>query len=162
MNKMMMIIVAGVISIGILASVGYEAYTFHINCGGHLERAANANSIELAKKELDTALTYIEEKGLTKGNTAIFFETPANDLGYWYENLNATRNEVTLLSGQEITPLETSNVLMKLRETVLSSNGTVTKPFWISLHPNQFFWLAFMLLFVIVDIAVFVYVVNDI
>lgn len=122
-----------------LASIRYE-----IAIGGHLKRAADANTIALADSELDLALKGIETNKLTSGSTAIFWDTPATDLGFWYENLQASSQELQSLS-ETAPPLERSNMLMKLRETILddSSDGvTVTAPPQVSLYPEQvnYFW----------------------
>ena len=36
---------------------------FNQNCGGYLEQAANANSVELALERLNVAIEYVEEPG---------------------------------------------------------------------------------------------------
>lgn len=53
------------------AIVGVRAITFDIECGGHIKLAADANSIELAKTELKTAIDYAEAHGLTEGYTSV-------------------------------------------------------------------------------------------
>jgi hypothetical protein len=45
---------------------------------------------------------------------------PDEDIGYWYNNLLAAKNELDSLP-TEATPLEKTNVLMKLRETLTDS-----------------------------------------
>jgi len=120
-----------------------KGYEFSINCTGHLKRAADANTVELASKELDTAIKYLESKELTAGTVSIFLKQPKNDIGFWYENLVASRQELINLkpdSGQ----LEKTNVLMKLRETLVDSgeDTSVTYPNGISIYPyNRMFCL---------------------
>ena len=41
---------------------------------------------------------------------------------------------------EELTELEESNALMKLRETLLDSEGHVTHPSMISFYPNHVSW----------------------
>ena len=88
-------------------------------CGGHLELAAVASSVETAIKELDTAITYLEEERITKGHTSILYNTPDEDIGFFYENLKAARRELATLP-ESSTQLEKTNILMKLRETLTS------------------------------------------
>lgn len=141
-------------SFAIASSVAWD-YEWGINCTGRLKRAADASSIELATKELDVAINYIEKKGMTKGNTSIFFEVPSNDLEYWYTNLCTTREELKALKPNS-SDFEKSNMLMKLRETLLdhSDKGeSVTHPSCLSLYPNQWLSVAFVALWGIAALA---------
>lgn len=141
-------ILAGVlVVVTILLSVmlGVKMYTFHVDCTGHLKRAADSNVKELAAKELKIALDYLEERSLTKGNSALIFHTPSNDMEFFYINLKAAHDELVNLS-PDSTPLEKSNMLMKIRETILDDT-TVTRPSNLSIYPNLFMWIiAFPLL----------------
>lgn len=140
--------VASSFSIAFATSWDYE---WNVNCTGRLKRAADASSIELATKELDSAINYIEKKGTTKGNTSIFFEIPSNDLEYWYTNLCTTREELKNLK-PNASDFEKSNMLMKLRETLLDHDKegeSVTHPSYLSLYPKQWLSAAFLLLFII-------------
>ena len=66
------------------------SYQFSIGCAGHLKRASNANTIEMAKVELRTAIAYLETKKLTSGYVSIFLKQPKNDLGFFYANLRSS------------------------------------------------------------------------
>jgi hypothetical protein len=98
--------------------------SFEIGCGGHLKRAADANTIELAAAELEQAIVYAEKHDLTKGSTHLLFATPDLDIGFWYKNISSARNEL-----REVSPnasnLEKTNMLMKLRETLVDSGQSV-------------------------------------
>jgi hypothetical protein len=112
---------------------------FDQNIGGHLKRAADANSIELAKQELKTALDNIERSGLTSGYTSVLWRTPDEDIGFWYNNIKASYAELNSLS-PDASQLERSNTLIKLRETLLDHSGgdeVVTAPDGISRYPNN-------------------------
>lgn len=116
-----------------------KAINFKQDCGGYLARAANANTVELAIRELARALEYIERNDLTEGYTSVIYRTPDEDIGYWHDNLIASLTEL-----QEIKPdassLERSNVLMKLRETLMDQGGQgdhLTIPEGISVYPNN-------------------------
>lgn len=119
--------------------------SFDKNCTQYLKRAADANSIEMAKVELGKAISYAESQRLTEGVVSIFLRQPKNDIGYWYTNMVIAYEELESLP-EDSTPLEKTNVLMKLRETLTDNNdsGTsVTVPNGISIYPNNvgyFLW----------------------
>lgn len=78
------------LAILVLAGAGavvYKRIEFKQNCTGRLERAANANTIEIAVKEVDSAILFAETKGYTSGYTSVFYQTPDEDIEYWYNNL---------------------------------------------------------------------------
>lgn len=109
------------------------------NCRGYLKRAADANTVELAKKNLAVAIQYLEENKLTSGYTSVLWRTPDEDIGFWYDNLKSALEELRKVL-PEATQLERTNVLMKLRETLLDQGerGTyVTVPFGMSTFPNN-------------------------
>lgn len=117
---------------------------FSANCGNYLELSADANSIEIAEKQLTKAIDHLEANDLTSGYTKIFVYYPKNDIGMWYDNLKSAQTQLRgMLEKEEITELEESNMLMKLRETILNDDGCLTHPIGISLHPNYtvMFWL---------------------
>ncbi len=118
-----------------VADIQYSRY-----CGDHLKRAADANTVDLAITEMDTALTYIESHNLTQGYTNVLWTTPDCDMGFWYKNLTQARDELKAVK-PETAMLERTNILMKLRETLLDhgSRGSesVTQPEGISIAPNN-------------------------
>ena len=119
--------------------LGYGTYknvVFDYQCKEYLSLAANANSIELAKTNLDKAIQYIEQNQLTSGNTAFFIKGPSTDLTSWYANLKACQKEVWIMDVKKGTVLEETNLLMKLRESLMSE-GLIIIPENIALHPNQ-------------------------
>ena len=121
---------------------------------GHLKRAADANSIELALSELKTALVYTENNNLTNGYTSIIYKTPDEDLGFWYRNLKASKLE--LEKTKNSTSLEKTNVLLKLRETLLDEGkkgSRITYPRGISIYPNnKLFALLFLISLIFIPI----------
>lgn len=117
---------------------------FNRNCGGYLKRAADANTVTQAKTELERAMVYMEENGLTHGYTSIIYTTPSEDIGFWYTNIKNAKAELDKVT-DETTLLERTNILMKLRETLLDSEDggvTVTAPAGISIFPHNitYFW----------------------
>lgn len=118
---------------------------FDMNCTQYIKRAADAGTVETAKKELSSAISYAEENNLTEGVVSIFFHQPRNDIGYWYKNMTESYSELENLS-EDATSLEKTNVLMKLRETLTDENQSgvsVTIPDGISIYPSNvlyFLW----------------------
>lgn len=123
----------------------YKNIIFNINCGGRLKRAADANTTELAKEELKAAIEYAQSCNLISGYTSILYRTPDEDVGFWYRNITNSLNELESLR-PDATQLERSNLLMKLRETLLDTGEkkmSVTVPKGISIYPNNvgyFIW----------------------
>lgn len=137
-----MIIPALVYGIAIVKTIQMDT-----NCIGYFEMAADANSVALAEKHLTKGIEYLESHHLTSGSTGIIFHKPTNDIGLWYENLKSAQTQLQELKIKEnLTELEESNALMKLRETLLDSEGTVTHPDMISFYPNHTSWFYSMCL----------------
>lgn len=111
------------------------------NCISYFELAADANSVELAEKHLTTGIEYLETNNITSGSTKVLINNPKNNIGIWYENLKSAQTQLQEMNKREdLTELEESNALMKLRETLLSSEGNVTHPSMISFYPNHISW----------------------
>lgn len=112
------------------------------SCLGRLKRAANANSTELAKEELFHALNYMEDNNLTTGYTSVFYKTPDEDIGYWYRNIKTAWADINNLP-ENSSQMEQSNVLMKLRETLLDHGEKGDKlvyPKGLVFYPNNLLW----------------------
>lgn len=126
-----------------LTAMGYREYTAWRDVGDYLKLAADAPSLPLAERYLSTAIRNIESRGWTSGNTALIFKVPRLDLGLWYQNTNGAFVEVKALVSmdQALTPVDRSNALVKLRETLMDGNA-LTFPKWIELAPHNafFFW----------------------
>lgn len=115
-----------------------KSVQFGIGCSGRMKRAANANSIEIAKAEMQAVVKYLEDNKITSGyTTAFLWRTPAQDVGFFYQNMKESLKELEQVN-PDATPLERSNVLMKLRETLLDDGRgapTATCPSGIALFP---------------------------
>ena len=126
------------IFIGVIAYYAVSSITFNKNCGKYLELAANANSIDLAKSNLDKAIQYLEKNQLTTGYTSIVYNTPDENVTYWYANLKACQRELDVFSVRPGSILE-ENFLIKLRESLTkqSSRGgqRIIIPRGISIFP---------------------------
>ncbi|HEY4486361.1 MAG TPA: hypothetical protein VJB70_01330 [Candidatus Paceibacterota bacterium] len=117
---------------------------FEQEISGYLKRAADANTIKLAAENLQTALTSIQKRRLTTGYTSILWRTPDEDIGFWHTNLSSALQELDSTK-KDATQLEKTNVLMKLRETLLDDGQSlrVTMPDGISIYPQNkdyMFW----------------------
>lgn len=122
----------------------YQNYLFNVNCSGYLKRAANANSVPLAKTQLEKAIKYLEKHDMTSGNTAVFFPTPASDVEFFFANISTSLHELQTLP-ENAPLLESSNVLMKLRETLIEhkeSGEELNMPSSLAVFPYNKFWLA--------------------
>jgi hypothetical protein len=119
-----------------------ESIEFTKNCKGYLKRAADANTVALARQELAKAVDYLEDAQLSTGSTHVFYATPDCELDFWYENLKSSLVELESIP-DDIDQLTASNQLLKLRETIMdnSEKGTkVTTPPNIHVFPNQFLY----------------------
>ena len=134
----------------------YKGIILKQNVTGYLKRAADANTIDLASQELSKALNYLEANNITSGYTSILYRTPDDDVEFWYQNLKASHLELGKLteSGQ----LERTNVLLKLRETLVDSDKKtkVTGPNGLSVFPNNKLWGVLMSLAVFALFAGFI------
>lgn len=131
---------------------------FNRACSGHLKRAGDANTIELAIKELDQAVSWLEYKGFTEGSCHIFFAMPSNDIGFWYRNLADSLKELKSVS-PDASMLERSNILMKLRETLMDQNSqgsTITKPRFMYWYPRPVVGLLVFSIFALLALRFFI------
>lgn len=115
---------------------------FNQGCEGRLKRAADANTVEIAKTELRAALDYMDGNDLTKGRSNILWYTPQHDVEFWYNNIKSAHTELEEFP-TDADSLTTSNQLMKLRETLLDEGGesvSVTLPPNITVYPSQTMW----------------------
>lgn len=132
-------------SLTVPATVIIKNIKFKQECGGYIKQAADANTVELSLSRLEKAIAYAEEKGLTHGYTSVLWKTEDENVGFWYENLVACRDELRLISEKEdASQLEKSNILMKVRESLMDNNGEygddITVPDGISRFPNNKQW----------------------
>lgn len=132
----------GIIKIFIGGIIFFIIVAMHIefiqNCAGYLKQAADANTTEIALSHIELALEYIECHGLTHGYTSVIWRTEDENIGFWYENIKACREELREAAGKS--QLEQTNVLMKVRESLTDTGdgGTVlTVPDGISRYPHN-------------------------
>jgi len=140
--KTILYVLCFLFAVATLSTCTVKNIHFKQECSGHLKRAADANSISLAIAELEQALQYIESNHITSGYTSVIYKTPDEDVQFWYTNIKASLTELTNLS-TDASSFEKSNVLMKLKETLLdnTNEGTsVTRPGGIQRYPNNTLW----------------------
>lgn len=153
--KLFVAIILTIISLGIFTTVIVKSISFNQNCGGYLKRAADANTIEMAQTELKRTLDYLEENNITKGYTSVMWRTPDEDIEFWYNNIKTSYVELGGLSNTT-TSLEKSNMLIKLRETLMDSRESgsyITVPEGISRFPNNLMWGILMWVAVLIMIG---------
>lgn len=132
-------IILGLFSLTMASIFFIKKVQLNQNCTGYLKRAADANTVELADKELSKAITYLEENNLTSGYTSVLYRTPDEDISFWYNNLKQAQKELVEVKNSPST-LETSNVLIKLRETLMQNGDKgdeLTVPEGLSRYPNN-------------------------
>ncbi|MEK6926457.1 MAG: hypothetical protein AABW50_04230 [Nanoarchaeota archaeon] len=139
----MLFILAGVLTISFW-------YDFTNNCEDYLKLAGDAPTVEKANEFLGKALGFLENNGLTSGNSAFFFKKPDADIGIWYNQIKGAYSTTQDIlermrnSASPVSQLEKDNALMKIREVVLDAgkNGVeVTVPAHISWFPHQLLML---------------------
>ncbi|MEM1320858.1 MAG: hypothetical protein AAGG75_11415 [Bacteroidota bacterium] len=154
-------IVILMLSLTILGFRASNKIAFKQNVSGYLKRSADANTIDMAKQELKRVVDYLEANNLTSGYTSILWQTPDEDISFWYQNLKATLNELENVKS-DATTLEKTNILMKLRETLMDAGGEgkekVTVPDGMSVYPNNKLW-AFLMAFALTGLMVSVYLI---
>lgn len=137
-----------VIASVMVGTVVVKKISLEQNCTGYLKRAADANSVETAKAELNKAISYLEANQLTTGYTSVLWRTPDEDIEFFYKNLKASEVELSKVN-ETSSSLEKTNILMKLRETLLDngeSGDSLTYPDGLSRYPNNGFWGTILIL----------------
>lgn len=140
--KLFIGIILALFAFSIFGITIHKSISLKQNCTGYLKRAADANTVKTAKEELHKSIQYLEAHNLTKGYTSVLYKTPDEDIEFWYKNLKASENELSQVS-DTASILEKTNLLMKLRETLMDSgekNDKVTVPDGLSRYPNNLMW----------------------
>ena len=134
---------------------------FNQNCAGYLKQTADANTVDLAISRLNMALDYIEANNLTEGYTSVLWKTEADNIDFWYQNLKSCQME--LKDGINGTQLEKTNLLMKVRESLVDTDSggtTLTIPHGISRYPNNAIWAILNTISMLIWVALIGYGVN--
>lgn len=127
-------------TLAVTSTCTYKGIELKQNCTGYLKQAADANTVETASEQLSKSIDYLEKNDLTKGYTSVIWNTPDEDIGFFYNNLKSSQEEL-LKVNDSTSSLEKTNVLMKLRETLMDNSGergdNVTCPDGLSRYPNN-------------------------
>lgn len=111
------------------------AIKFEEEVGGYLDNYVEAGNTQTAIENLDMAIKALEAKGLTEGQISIFWESPNNNVGIWYQNLLESKKvlEESLKEGKRDQVI----VLEKQRNGLKGSenNSSVRTPEGISIYP---------------------------
>jgi hypothetical protein len=135
---------------------------FGINCGGHMNLAAKANSVALAQKEMEIVVKYLEDHKMTAGYTSILWNSPKEDVEFFYNNMKTSLEELRGIK-ENSPPLEKSNVLMKLRETLTEQgekSENIVAPNGISRFPHNAgygLWLNISIILAAVGVIIFLH-----
>lgn len=137
--KVFIATVLTILALSIFGVVIVKSISMKQNCTGYLKRAADANTVETAKEQLEKSISYLEANGLTTGYTSVLWRTPDEDIEFWFKNLKASQNELSKVDSTT-SSLEKSNLLMKLRETLIDNGekgDNLTVPKGLSRYPNN-------------------------
>lgn len=137
-------IASGILCLGVQ---GYNSFIYNKECGYFITQAAKASTIEIAQSSLKTAVYYLDNHGLANGNTAPYFETPLEDLGFYYRNLKASLANLDSIK-VNATSTDISNTLIKLHESL-----SMPVPPGIENYPNNlayslWLWISIILAFI--------------
>ena len=124
--------------------MAYKEFSARRDVLDYLKLAADAPTLPLAERYLSTAVGNMETRRWTSGNTALIFKVPRRDVAFWYGNTKGALTEVESLIAVDstLTPVDRSNSLVKLRETLMDG-AELTYPEWVELAPYNalFFWV---------------------
>jgi len=130
------------------AETGYRDY---------LSLAANASTVQKSYDFLEKALDYIEENGLTKGNTDIFTKGPLTDIGIWYEQIKGARDTLfeIIKKGDQSSQLEKDTALMRIKEILTYDGVDLIVPAGLDFYPfygESFIFILIILLAFLIKI----------
>ena len=146
--KVFIATILAILALSIFGVVIVKGISLKQNCTGFLKRAADANTVEMAKEQLTKSIDYLEANNLTKGYTSVLWKTPDEDIEFWFNNLKESQNELVKVD-ENTTSLEKTNLLMKLRETLIDNGeegDSLTVPSGLSRYPNNLFFGFLMLI----------------
>ena len=67
-------------------------YDLDAEGAGHFFRAYKANTVSSALDEWNKGIAFLERENLTEGNTGAFWQTPSDDLEFFYQNVLEMRD----------------------------------------------------------------------
>lgn len=141
----------------IVSWIGARSYywiQFERKCGGHLNLAKNAMSVEFAREELDIAIDYLEKTAKISGNTDPLLLMPSRDLSRFYKNL--------LLGKRFLSSVENGSTIDKINSLQIIKHSILEAeiPDGISVHPYNGIYFWSLLLSLALGIIGFFYIIN--
>jgi hypothetical protein len=88
---------------------------------------------------MEIVVKYLEDHKMTTGYTSILWNSPGEDMGFFYKNMKTSLEELQSIK-ENSSQLEKSNVLMKLRETLTEqgkNSESIVVPKGVSRFPNN-------------------------
>lgn len=149
-----------ILALSIFGIVIVKNITLKQNCTGYLKRAADANTVETASKQLEKAIDYLVENNMTTGYTSVLWKTPDEDIEFWFNNLKASQNELLNVDSTTYS-LEKTNLLIKLRETLIDNGDkgdSLTVPKGLSRYPNNLLFGILMCVGALLIVGVIIWV----
>jgi hypothetical protein len=132
--SIVLISLGGALLLAVAITRAVLAERFDLFCGTYIYRAAIATDQAMAIQSLDVAIAYTDQHGMTAGYTSVLYRDATEDVGFWHELLTSARDQVKALP-TNATPLERTNVLMKLHENLVAPSGAIHVPDGISGFP---------------------------
>lgn len=127
-----------------VAVLGIQWYTCEFSLKQQLttplSRVAMSSNVQMASENLKDAIDYLERNHLTSGNSSMLFPDKLNDLEYFHTNLlNAQAELNRAVANKNMSQLEESNVLLRIKEVVTHHNATgeVFLPANLEYYPHQ-------------------------
>lgn len=139
-----------------------KSIQFDQQCAGYIKQAADANTVELALERLNLGIDYVEANNLTSGYTSVIWRTEDENIGFWYNNLKACQKELN--AGLNQTPLEKTNLLLKVRESLVDNHDgsiSLTIPPGISRYPTNLLYGIWGFLSSIILLGLIIYDIFD-
>lgn len=118
----------------------YRVLCFYKNCESYIRNSMNTASIDIAKSELEHAISYLEKNNLTSGRTSIVTSKLHNDIGYFYKNLKKQYDFLDHKCKNSLTEVNIQNILKEYEDNLHSrtANGVKTLiPEGISIYPSN-------------------------
>ncbi len=146
-----------------LVIVIFKSVMFDINCGNRMGRASDANSITLAREEMEVVVKYLEDNQFTTGYTSVIYNTPDEDMGFFYKNMKSALEELISIK-ETASPMEKSNLLMKLRESLThhgEKGSSITVPSGISFAPHNVAFAIWGIISLIIAAVGAIIIAND-
>jgi hypothetical protein len=130
----------------------HQSKSFDAYVSDYFVAAYKAKSIEECVLQYNRAISYIDEKSMNKGSTAIFYKSPSDSIDDWYDKVVLTKNKLNVLLNEKNNSdapwrkvFEESGLINK---NISTGKLLINHPPSISTMPfgeNMFLWLVISL-----------------